>query len=549
MANFVYIYTGMCNDSGTGSSPLGLGVASATGMCNDGGTGSFPHGLGLASATGTLSDGGTGSVPPMRPILSMPGSAYYKVAEYVAEHLANVPQCNINTSTTEICEKIKELRLEDDEELISYDVVSMYTNVPVLEAIQVCTDMLYNLKPDKRPKIDKDTFIQLCEIATCKVVMLTHNGYYTQEEGLAMGSPPAPHLANGWLSQYDDSLKGDSKLYERYMDDIIKEEKKENIALKLKESNDLHPKLSFTVEREKNGTLPVLDMMILHDHNTGQLESTWYTKPSDTGLTMNFHALAPKRYKRSVVTGFVYRIYRACSTWQHFHQSLEKAKQILEQNQYPAAFYDPLIRQALHNILVGIEKSQETETSDNITKKILRVQYRGKCTEHYARALHKINAPCTVVMTLRKLKTALPSLKPPTEKLLRSGIVYEIKCPRCNACYVGQTGRHLQFRLREHQRNEGPVKSHFNSCTEKLTEEHIRILHMTIREEKYLLALEALYIRERKPSINTKDEYRRRELKISAYYMRESMGCSVVTNNGKRINSRSFVYMGSNGDL
>ena len=75
------------------------------------------------------------------------------------------------------------------------------------------------------------------------------------------------------------------------------------------------------------------------------------------------------------------------------------------------------------------------------------------------------------------------------------------------------------------------------------------MLGITSRDEKYLLALEALYIRERKPSINTKDEYRRRELKISAYYMRESMSCSVVTNNGKRINSRSFVYMGSNSDL
>ena len=450
---------------------------------------------------------------PMRPVLSMPGSAYHKVAEYVAEQLANVPECSINTSTAAICEKVREMRLGEDEELISYDVVSLYTNVPVLEAIQVCTDMLYNLTPDKRPNIDKDTFIQLCRIASCEVVMLTHDGYYIQKDGLAMGSSPAPHLANGWLSQYEETIKGDSRLYDRYMDDILKEEKKDNIAKKLDEINSLHPKLRFTVEREKDGALPVLDMMILHDHTTGQLESTWYSKPTDTGLTMNYHALAPKRYKRSVVTGFVYRIHRACSTWQHFHQSLEKAKRILEENQYPPAFYDPLIRQALHDILVGKEQSQEKDTS-NITKKILRVQYRGKSTDDYARALHKINAPCTMVMTLRKLKTALPSLKPPTEKILKSGIVYEIQCPRCKACYVGQTGRHLQVRLREHLLRDGPVKTHLNKCSTTIAEEHVRILHTTTRDEKFLLALEALYIRERKPSINTRDEYRSRGLLI-----------------------------------
>ena len=45
---------------------------------------------------------------PMRPVLSMPGSAYHKVAEYVAEQLANVPQCKINTLTEKISKKIRE---------------------------------------------------------------------------------------------------------------------------------------------------------------------------------------------------------------------------------------------------------------------------------------------------------------------------------------------------------------------------------------------------------------------------------------------------------
>ena len=175
-------------------------------------------------------------------------------------------------------------------------------------------------------------------------------------------------------------------------------------------------------------------MKILHDQNTGHLESTWYSNPTDTGLIMYYHALAPKRYKRLVVTGFVHRIYRACSTWQHFHQSLEKAKRILEQNQYPPAVYDPLIRQTLHNILGEKEQPKEKQTPDTtITEKFIKVQYREKITEDYVRALHKINAPCTIVMTLRKLKTALPSLKPPIEKVLKNRILYEIQCPRCTA--------------------------------------------------------------------------------------------------------------------
>lgn len=39
-----------------------------------------------------------------------------------------------------------------------------------------------------------------------------------------------------------------------------------------------------------------LNMQLIQDHETGKLSSTWYFKPTDTGL-VNYHAQAPKRYK------------------------------------------------------------------------------------------------------------------------------------------------------------------------------------------------------------------------------------------------------------
>ena len=59
------------------------------------------------------------------------------------------------------------------------------------------------------------------------------------------------------------------------------------------------------------------------------------------------------------------------------------------------------------------------------------VQYRGKNSEHFARALHRVNAPCTIMMTLRKLKSVLPSLKP------RMPFVLRIDCPHCEVSYIG----------------------------------------------------------------------------------------------------------------
>ena len=398
--------------------------------------------------------------------------------------------------------------------------------MPVTETISVCADLMYNGK-NPLPPVDKDTFITLATLASCDVVLATHDGLYRQVDGLAMGSPPAPHLANGWMSQFDNTLQGTSSLYTRYMDDILTENHKDLTSSRLSDANSLHSNLRFTLERETNGGLSFLDMRVIN--NNGALESTWYTKPTDTGLIMNYDALAPKKYKHSVVSGFVHRIYRACSSWHNFHDSLEKAKTILLNNQYPPSFFEPIISNTLSKIiqpcpeesiedcdvsLSDVDTDDHVELYSNSDKFKFFVQYRGKSTEQLAQSLHKCQAPCSVIMTLRKLKTVTPSLKPPVENFLKSRVVYKITCPRCNACYVGQTSRHLKTRFSEHKNNSGPVKKHFAQCDIPLTNECVAILRSTIKSEDHLLTLEALYIKELQPSLNTKEEYKRKILKI-----------------------------------
>ena len=327
--------------------------------------------------------------------------------------------------------------------------------------------------------------------------------------------------------------------------------KRKDSEKNLAEVNNLHPSLKVTMEREENGALPQLDMKIIN--NGGNLSSTWYFKPSNTGLIMNYHALAPKRYKQSVVSGMVHRIYRSCSSWKNIHDSLVTAKHILVMNQYPPTFFEPIINKTLSKIIQSASEEEDrdgnvssyssssdaegsteldADGSEDVGEDIsvhvpihniedkdkfkLFVQYRGKCSEHFARALHNIQAPCKIIMTLRKLKTVLPSLKPSVEWSFKSDVIYQITCPRCQVRYVGQTDRHIITRFKEHKNRSSPVANHFAECNESVETDHIEILASTIKSVTHLKVLEALYIKEIKPFLNTqlKDDYGSRKLRI-----------------------------------
>ena len=114
-----------------------------------------------------------------------------------------------------------------------------------------------------------------------------------------------------------------------------------------------------------------------------------------------------------------------------------------------------------------------------------------------------------------KLKTVTSSLKPPVDKLLKSRVIYKITCPRCDACYVGATTRHLQTRVKEHRtRKKQTVYKHLEKCNSVKDDLGVDILGVSIQGEVHLFTLEALWIRQLKPQINVRDEFKSRELVI-----------------------------------
>ena len=102
-----------------------------------------------------------------------------------------------------------------------------------------------------------------------------HNGkFYKQLDGISMGSPLGPTLANFFLGSlekkiFDDETIDLPKLYLRYIDDVYAVFENENTCEKfLKVLNLKHENIRFTMEKSTDArTLTFLDVQIELNEN------------------------------------------------------------------------------------------------------------------------------------------------------------------------------------------------------------------------------------------------------------------------------------------
>ena len=98
---------------------------------------------------------------PLRPILSMVGSAQHELARWLAvvfQPVLNQYSFHVIKDSFSFCERLRERKAPDcGAFMCSFDVVNLFTNVPIEETIQICLDSLYrsNLEP---PKIEMRAF-------------------------------------------------------------------------------------------------------------------------------------------------------------------------------------------------------------------------------------------------------------------------------------------------------------------------------------------------------------------------------------------------------
>ena len=206
-------------------------------------------------------------VPKFRPILSAIGTTSYKLAKFLVPILKPL-ETNEYVIKDSFAFASEVRKFNPILTMASMDIESLFTNLPLSETIDICCNGLF--KENRTVAgMNKSEFKKVMEYAT-KEMMFLHNGeYYQQVEGVAMGSPLGPILANiflchhekEWLANCPDEFK--PMKYIRYVDDTFLLFWDEEHIEKFNEYlNKQHKNIRFTYEKELDGSLPFLDVSV-----------------------------------------------------------------------------------------------------------------------------------------------------------------------------------------------------------------------------------------------------------------------------------------------
>ena len=84
---------------------------------------------------------------PIRPIVSYSGSPLYNLNKYIANILKTYVKHENNNAknSTTFSNYIRNVPIEDDEIMVSFDINSLYTNIPINDTLNIMFIMMINL--------------------------------------------------------------------------------------------------------------------------------------------------------------------------------------------------------------------------------------------------------------------------------------------------------------------------------------------------------------------------------------------------------------------
>jgi hypothetical protein len=207
----------------------------------------------------------------------------------------------------------------------------------------------------------------------------------------------------------------------------------------LEQFNKQHKALQFTITEENNEQIPYLDLNITN--KLGTVGTGIYRKPTMTDIVISNSSCHPGEQKMATFTNWLYRLHKVPLSELNKEKGLNTIINIAKNNRYN--------RQQIMKIDNTIKQSKHKNNSEP-KQKWVSFTFSG----NYVRTITKLLKNKNIKIGFKTNNRIGNILKERiiTNKYEKTGI-YKLTCAECNKAYIGQTGRTLEIRYKEHIRS------------------------------------------------------------------------------------------------
>lgn len=395
-----------------------------------------------------------GIIPTGRPIVSGCNSESAAVEEFIDYHLQPLASASPSflRDSNHFKAIISNLNINASDFFVTFDVESLYTNIPIPEGLQAINLSLSNHPMPNRP----DKYImKLLEITLFRNDFRFADKTFLQIKGTAMGKKYAPSFANLFMHFWENNALLQSSLkptlWKRYIDDIfcIWPHSLTDLVTFINILNSTNPNIKLTAKHSAV-EIDFLDCTIFKsDKKT--INTKIFFKETDSHHLLHPNSHHPKHIFKGIVKSQILRFIRLSSTRKDFHYTYRILKQSLIHLGYS--------RSMIRRCKLEAFKQVALLSNDMITG-------CRPCKHNQCRV-------CTHINTTLSVHGNTPNslfLICQNTNCSTANCIYTLNCTLCtgmSTLYVGETQNSFRHRFNQHLSDirghkDTPIAHHFS---------------------------------------------------------------------------------------